>query len=59
MPSQVVRAPLKRPERPRDENTPVRVKRQRSLVETHITTVDQDICSPRKMVRSWSDSQHV
>ncbi|XP_014067105.2 M-phase inducer phosphatase 2 isoform X1 [Salmo salar] len=49
MPSQVVRAPLKRPERPRDENTPVRVKRQRSLVETHITTVDQDICSPRKM----------
>ncbi|KAK6304922.1 hypothetical protein J4Q44_G00255080 [Coregonus suidteri] len=49
MPSQLGRAPLKRPERPRDENTPVRVKRRRSLAETHITTVDQDDCSPRKM----------
>ncbi|XP_029568467.1 M-phase inducer phosphatase 2 [Salmo trutta] len=46
MPSQVDRAPLKRPERPRDENTPLRAKRRRSLVET---TVDQDVCSPRKM----------
>uniref|UniRef100_A0AAZ3QIF6 protein-tyrosine-phosphatase n=1 Tax=Oncorhynchus tshawytscha TaxID=74940 RepID=A0AAZ3QIF6_ONCTS len=50
MPSQVDRAPLKRPECPQDENTPVRVKRRRSLVETHITNVDQGDCSPRKMV---------
>ncbi|XP_064881114.1 M-phase inducer phosphatase 2 [Oncorhynchus nerka] len=49
MPSQVERAPLKRPECPQDENTPVRVKRRRSLVETHITNVDQGDCSPRKM----------
>ncbi|XP_055751087.1 M-phase inducer phosphatase 2 [Salvelinus fontinalis] len=49
MPSEVGRAPLKRPERPRDGNTPVRVKRRRSLVETHITTMDQDDCSLREM----------
>ncbi|XP_070984346.1 M-phase inducer phosphatase 2 [Oncorhynchus clarkii lewisi] len=49
MPSQVDRAPLKRPECPQDDNTPVRVKRRRSLVETHITNVDQGGCSPRKM----------
>uniref|UniRef100_A0A8C7IMU9 protein-tyrosine-phosphatase n=1 Tax=Oncorhynchus kisutch TaxID=8019 RepID=A0A8C7IMU9_ONCKI len=54
MPSQVERAPLKRPECPQDENTPVRVKRRRSLVETHITNVDQGDCSPRKMVCTWS-----
>ncbi|XP_045063377.1 M-phase inducer phosphatase 2 [Coregonus clupeaformis] len=49
MPSQVGRVPLKRPQ---DQNTPVRVKRQRSLVETRATTMDQDDRSPSKMVCS-------
>ncbi|KAM9432399.1 M-phase inducer phosphatase 1-like isoform 1-T1 [Salvelinus alpinus] len=49
MPSQADRTPLKRPQ---DENTPVKVKRRRSLAETHGTTVDQDDCSPSKMVCS-------
>ncbi|XP_071238302.1 M-phase inducer phosphatase 2-like [Salvelinus alpinus] len=57
MPSQVGRAPLKRPERPQDGNTPVRVKRRRSLVETHITTMDQDDCSPREMMVSALSGQ--
>ncbi|XP_070971560.1 M-phase inducer phosphatase 2-like isoform X2 [Oncorhynchus clarkii lewisi] len=49
MPSQANRTPLKRPQ---DENTPVRVKRRRSLAETHGTTMDQDDSSPSKMVCS-------
>uniref|UniRef100_A0A4W5MBY5 M-phase inducer phosphatase n=1 Tax=Hucho hucho TaxID=62062 RepID=A0A4W5MBY5_9TELE len=50
MPSQVGRAPLKRPQ---DENTLVRVKRRRSLAESHVTAMDQDDCSPSKMQHVW------
>lgn len=49
MPSQVGRTPLKRSQ---GENTPVRVKRRRSLAETHGTTADQDHCSPSRTVCS-------
>ncbi|XP_010877610.2 M-phase inducer phosphatase 2 [Esox lucius] len=51
MPIHTGRAPLKRPECPRDENTPVRVKRRRSLAGTQVTT-DQEDCSPSKMASS-------
>ncbi|CAB1330409.1 unnamed protein product, partial [Coregonus sp. 'balchen'] len=55
MPSQVGRVPLKRPQ---DQNTPVRVKRRRSLAETRATTMDQDDRSPSKM-RSKSFCNHT
>jgi len=42
MPSPGGRIPLKRPERPQDENTPVRVKRRRSLAGTQVALAEQD-----------------
>ncbi|KAL0969532.1 hypothetical protein UPYG_G00228530 [Umbra pygmaea] len=51
MPTHVGRPLLKRPERPRDENTPVRVKRRRSLAGTQVTTNQED-CSSDKMASS-------
>ncbi|KAM9842866.1 M-phase inducer phosphatase 2 [Aulostomus maculatus] len=47
MPSPVSRLSMKRPDCPRDENTPVRVKRRRSVAGTQVTTVEQDPESPR------------
>ncbi|XP_029901130.1 M-phase inducer phosphatase 2 [Myripristis murdjan] len=47
MPSPVSRHPVKRPDCPRDENTPVRVKRRRSLAGTQVSTLEQDAESPR------------
>ncbi|KAJ7988859.1 hypothetical protein DPEC_G00313560 [Dallia pectoralis] len=65
MPIAVSRAPLKRPDCPQDENTPVRVKRRRSLAGTQVTTESED-CSPsrlagseRHMQRSQSFCNHV
>lgn len=46
MPSPVSR-PVKRPDCPGDENTPVRVKRRRSLAGTHVTILEQNPESPR------------
>uniref|UniRef100_UPI003AB09D82 M-phase inducer phosphatase 2 n=1 Tax=Centroberyx gerrardi TaxID=166262 RepID=UPI003AB09D82 len=61
MPSPVSRLPVKRPECPRDENTPVRVKRRRSLAGTQVTTLEQDPESPwmgcSLVQRSKSDLQ--
>uniref|UniRef100_A0A671TAN4 M-phase inducer phosphatase n=1 Tax=Sinocyclocheilus anshuiensis TaxID=1608454 RepID=A0A671TAN4_9TELE len=42
MPNPVGRIPLKRPERPQDENTPVRVKRRRSLAGTQVAPTEQE-----------------
>uniref|UniRef100_A0A8P4GKS8 M-phase inducer phosphatase n=1 Tax=Dicentrarchus labrax TaxID=13489 RepID=A0A8P4GKS8_DICLA len=47
MPSPVSRPSVKRPDCPRDENTPVRVKRRRSLAGTQVTTLEQNPESPR------------
>ncbi|XP_072533935.1 M-phase inducer phosphatase 2 [Salminus brasiliensis] len=48
------RAALKRPDRPRDENTPVRVKRRRSVAGSHVTAMEQDDASPQQVQRSKS-----
>ncbi|XP_042356224.1 M-phase inducer phosphatase 2 [Plectropomus leopardus] len=48
MPSPVSSRPaVKRPDCPADENTPVRVKRRRSLAGTHVTILEQNPESPR------------
>lgn len=47
MPSPVSRPSIKRSDRPGDENTPVRVKRRRSLAGTQVTTMEQSPESPR------------
>ncbi|XP_040916341.1 M-phase inducer phosphatase 2 [Toxotes jaculatrix] len=47
MPSPVSRPCAKRPDCPGDENTPVRVKRRRSLAGTQVTTLEQNPESPR------------
>ncbi|XP_037551363.1 M-phase inducer phosphatase 2 [Nematolebias whitei] len=47
MPSPVSRPSAKRPDCPADENTPVRVKRRRSLAGTQVTTLEQNTESPR------------
>lgn len=47
MPSPVSRPSIKRPDCPGDENTPVRVKRRRSLAGTQVTIMEQDLESPR------------
>lgn len=50
------RAPLKRPDRPRDENTPVRVKRRRSVAGSHVTAMEQDEAGPQQVqLWFWSD----
>ncbi|XP_053088803.1 M-phase inducer phosphatase 2 isoform X3 [Pangasianodon hypophthalmus] len=48
------RAPLKRPDRPRDENTPVRVKRRRSVAGSHVTATEQEDAIPQQVQRSKS-----
>ncbi|XP_055017083.1 M-phase inducer phosphatase 2 [Boleophthalmus pectinirostris] len=48
MPSPVSRPSVKRPDCSGDENTPVRVKRRRSLAGTQVTTMEQDPESPRQ-----------
>ncbi|XP_066536007.1 M-phase inducer phosphatase 2 isoform X2 [Hoplias malabaricus] len=48
------RAPLKRPDRPQDENTPVRVKRRRSVAGSHVTAMEQDDAFPQQVQRSKS-----
>lgn len=47
MPSPVSRLSVKRPDCPKDETTPVRVKRRRSLAGTQVTSQEQDPESPR------------
>ncbi|XP_071354940.1 M-phase inducer phosphatase 2 [Trachinotus anak] len=47
MPSPVCRPSAKRPDCPGDDNTPVRVKRRRSLAGTQPTTLEQNPESPR------------
>ncbi|RVE56859.1 hypothetical protein OJAV_G00210360 [Oryzias javanicus] len=47
MPSPVSRPAAKRPDCPVDENTPVRVKRRRSLAGTQVTLLEQNPESPR------------
>ncbi|XP_072221543.1 M-phase inducer phosphatase 2 [Leuresthes tenuis] len=47
MPSPMSRLSVKRPDCPVDENTPVRVKRRRSLAGTQVTTLEQNPESPR------------
>lgn len=48
--------PLKRPECPRDENTPVRVKRRRSVAGTNASTLEQENPSPRTSLVQRSKS---
>ncbi|XP_047467669.1 M-phase inducer phosphatase 2 [Mugil cephalus] len=47
MPSTMSRHSVKRPDCSRDENTPVRVKRRRSVAGTQVTTLEQNSESPR------------
>ncbi|XP_043110517.1 M-phase inducer phosphatase 2 [Puntigrus tetrazona] len=54
MPNPGGRIPLKRPERPQDENTPVRVKRRRSLAGTQVAPTEQDDVIPHQVQRSKS-----
>ncbi|CAM9324614.1 unnamed protein product [Lampetra planeri] len=53
MPSPVSRLSVKRPDCPRDDNTPVKVKRRRSLAGTQVTTLEQDPESPRMRFTSF------
>ncbi|XP_061599803.1 M-phase inducer phosphatase 2 [Cololabis saira] len=46
-PSPVSRPSMKRPDCPTDENTPIRVKRRRSVAGSQVTTMEQDPESPR------------
>lgn len=55
MPSPVARHTAKRPDCPRDENTPVRVKRRRSLAGSQVTN-QEDIESPRSALVQRSKS---
>ncbi|KAG9275203.1 M-phase inducer phosphatase 2 [Astyanax mexicanus] len=48
------RAALKRPDRPRDENTPVRVKRRRSVAGSNVSPTEQDDSHPQQVQRSKS-----
>lgn len=60
MPSPVSRPSVKRPDCPGDENTPVRVKRRRSLAGTQVITIEQESESPRtscSLLRSKSFCQ--
>lgn len=43
------RAPLKRPDRPRDENTPVRVKRRRSVAGSYVMAMEQEDAVPQQV----------
>ncbi|XP_065153176.1 M-phase inducer phosphatase 2 [Paramisgurnus dabryanus] len=54
MPNPGGRIPLKRPERPQDENTPVRVKRRRSLAGTQVAPSEQEDVMPHQVQRSKS-----
>ncbi|KAI7805943.1 M-phase inducer phosphatase 2 [Triplophysa rosa] len=54
MPSPGGRVPLKRPDRPQDENTPVRVKRRRSLAGTQVAPTEQEDVVPHQVQRSKS-----
>ncbi|KAM4541667.1 M-phase inducer phosphatase 2 [Odontesthes bonariensis] len=47
MPSPMSRPSVKRPDCPGDENTPVRVKRRRSVAGTQVTSLEQNPESPR------------
>ncbi|XP_068194828.1 M-phase inducer phosphatase 2 [Antennarius striatus] len=47
VPSPVARPCAKRPDCSRDENTPIRVKRRRSLAGTQVTNLEQNPESPR------------
>ncbi|XP_072314382.1 M-phase inducer phosphatase 1-like [Eucyclogobius newberryi] len=47
--SPVSRPSMKRPDCPGDENTPLRVKRRRSLAGTQVTSMEQDPESPRQI----------
>uniref|UniRef100_A0A4W4DM65 M-phase inducer phosphatase n=1 Tax=Electrophorus electricus TaxID=8005 RepID=A0A4W4DM65_ELEEL len=48
------RAAVKRHDRPRDENTPVRVKRRRSVAGSHVTTMEQEDAALQQVQRSKS-----
>ncbi|XP_062851158.1 M-phase inducer phosphatase 2 [Trichomycterus rosablanca] len=50
----VGRAALKRPDRPRDENTPVRVKRRRSVAGSHVMAMEQEDEDFHQLQRSKS-----
>uniref|UniRef100_A0A3Q0R8T0 M-phase inducer phosphatase n=1 Tax=Amphilophus citrinellus TaxID=61819 RepID=A0A3Q0R8T0_AMPCI len=57
MPSPVSRPSIKRSDRPGDENTPVRVKRRRSLAGTQVTTMEQSPESPRMRSKSFCQAE--
>uniref|UniRef100_A0A8B9GQA1 M-phase inducer phosphatase n=1 Tax=Astyanax mexicanus TaxID=7994 RepID=A0A8B9GQA1_ASTMX len=51
------RAALKRPDRPRDENTPVRVKRRRSVAGSNVSPTEQDDSHPQQRSKSFNHSE--
>ncbi|XP_053702012.1 M-phase inducer phosphatase 2 [Synchiropus splendidus] len=65
MPSPASRTAMKRSDCTRDENTPVRVKRRRSLAEVQVSSVDmaaessQMVCSPLQRSRSSADIEEL
>lgn len=64
MPSPVSRTAMKRSDCPRDENTPVRVKRRRSLAEVQVSSMDlssspQMVCSPLQRSKSSADIEEL
>lgn len=59
MPSPVSRHSVKRPDCPGDENTPIRVKRRRSLAGIQVTSLEQDpeppkTVSPGEKLNVWT-----
>uniref|UniRef100_A0A3B4GQQ1 M-phase inducer phosphatase n=1 Tax=Pundamilia nyererei TaxID=303518 RepID=A0A3B4GQQ1_9CICH len=56
MPSPVSRLSVKRADRPGDENTPIRVKRRRSLAGTQVTTLEQG-CSLLQRSKSFCQAE--
>lgn len=57
MPSPGGRVPLKRPERPQDENTPVRVKRRRSLAGTQVALTEHEDVIPHQVSPHWGEKK--
>lgn len=57
MPSPVPRTSVKRPDCPRDENTPVRVKRRRSVAGSQVTILEQNPESPRMSCSQFQRSK--
>ncbi|XP_064190806.1 M-phase inducer phosphatase 2 [Anguilla rostrata] len=59
LPSPPGRAPLKRPDRPQDENTPVRVKRRRSVAGSQVCPPEEEVPSAARLAQRSKSFCHT